>query len=276
MKSKLKRVRLGTNGYYSLSDTMECGQTFRWKKDAQGRFAIIAGENFCLAEQPNDHTLELLIEDKPNMEDFWSNYFNVGADYSEAQEICRGYGGTLAEMAEASKGIRLLNQEPWEMLISFIISQRNNIPKIQSTIERLCARVGNKVDSEAGYWYKFPTPSELLNVSSLDGVGLGYREPYILGAAEEVASGRLDLAKIEEMTYENAITTLEGLYGIGPKVANCIALFGYHKTEAFPIDVWIERAIGEYFDGSLDYGAFGKWAGIIQQYIFFYARNLNG
>ena len=198
--------------------------------------------------------------------------------------------------AESAKGIVILRQEPWETLLSFIISQNNNIPRIRKIIRSIaleygenlaekhlncCPLNGTKIDAECckkcGICYSFPTPSDILErPEGLLPSHPGFRYKYMLDAAERIASGEVDLEKIAEAkSYEYTLTELKKILGVGDKVASCVALFGFSNLEAFPIDVWMKRAIDEYFDGKLDPKSLGDYAGVAQQYIFHYIRNLS-
>lgn len=171
-----------------------------------------------------------------------------------------------------------MHQDFWEMVVSFIISQRSSIPKIKSTIEKICNVCGEKMIHEySGIEYRaFPDSVQLLHgiEENRGALGLGYREDYLYKLACDINSGVLDLKRLEGMGYRAVVEELKEIRGIGDKVANCIALFGLGHTEAFPIDVWIQRVIDDEFSGNFDYTVFREYAGIIQQYLFYNKRNL--
>ena len=164
------------------------------------------------------------------------------------------------------------------MLISFTISQNNNIPRIKQSIELLCSIHGKGHITEDGQlWYEFPEPEALTNIEWLQGLGLGYRDKYVQKMAENVAAGTIDLQRLadEEMTDGEIESYLKSIYGIGPKVANCIMLFGYHRIDSVPKDTWINKIIKEQYNGKFPVEMYAGFAGVIQQYIFNYAANKN-
>ena len=179
-------------------------------------------------------------------------------------------------------GIRVFNQEPFEALISFIISANNNIKRISGIIDRLCALAGERLELDGTEMYAFPSPDAIasLSVDRLTAIGAGYRAPYIIESAKKIADG-YDLEKLRDMSLESARKELLSFKGVGPKVCDCILLFSLGHTDAFPIDVWIDRAMNELFFDSVPpkktemreaVKSIGEYSGIIQQYIFFHAR----
>ena len=168
-------------------------------------------------------------------------------------------------------GIRILNQEPWEALCSFIISQNNNIPRIKGIIDKLCTMFGDEIDKNL---FSFPTAEKVasLSVEELAPLKSGFRAKYILDAARRVANGDVDLPSLRSLPLDEARNELMKIYGVGNKVADCTLLFGLNRIDAFPKDVWIKRAMEKLFNGSLPECA-SKYAGIAQQYIFYYARS---
>lgn len=174
----------------------------------------------------------------------------------------------LTQAEQAGRGLRILRQDPWEMLITFIISQRKNIPAIRQAVEKLAVLYGHPVKEML---FTFPTPEELGSASEADlrAAGLGYRAPYVKDAADKVLSGELDLEALGKLDDEALFEKLMTVKGVGKKVANCICLFGFGRTSRAPVDVWIERAIS--LCGGVDpFPAFGEYAGIMQQYAFYY------
>lgn len=174
----------------------------------------------------------------------------------------------LTQAEQAGRGLRILRQDPWEMLITFILSQRKNIPAIRSAVEKLAMLYGHPVNEML---FTFPTPEELGRASEADlrAAGLGYRAPYVKDAADKVLSGELDLEALEKLDDESLFEKLMTVKGVGKKVANCICLFGFGRTSRAPVDVWIERAVS--LCGGVDpFPAFGEYAGIMQQYAFYY------
>ncbi|MDR3277152.1 MAG: DNA-3-methyladenine glycosylase 2 family protein [Oscillospiraceae bacterium] len=181
----------------------------------------------------------------------------------------------MARAARFGAGLRLLRQDKWEALASFILSQCNNIPRIKQLIEALCREFGDPIPFGGDTYYTFPPPERLAGRSEADLAPLraGYRAKYILSAAEAVASGALDLEGLALKSPEEALAALKRLDGVGDKVASCAVLFGLHLLDAFPIDTWMKKAIAERYGGVLDPKIFSPYAGIAQQYIFYYERS---
>lgn len=250
-----------------LDETLDCGQAFRWRKIAsdyectyQGRFL---NDDLVVSQVKKG---EFLFHDISEA-DFlskWKDYFDFDTDYSELKKSF-SEDETLSQACSFAGGIRLLRQDSWECLISFIISQNNNIPRIKGIIDRLCGMYGGRFP-EAGELSE-ETPDSLATLRS------GFRAKYICDAAAKTASGVTDLAGIAAMPIEEARTELKKISGVGSKVAECVLLFGMYRTEAFPVDVWIKRVLSEYYPGGFpEY--LKENAGIAQQYLFHYIRNL--
>jgi N-glycosylase/DNA lyase len=172
-------------------------------------------------------------------------------------------------------GIRILRQDKWEALCSFIISQCNNIPRIKKIVETLCSTFGDPVELNGKTFYTFPSADRVASLEAEDLAPLrcGYRAPYIIDAARAVASGELNLEELSRKDFNTALKTLKSLNGVGDKVANCVILFGLCMLNAFPIDVWMKKAIKEHYGDGFDPKIFGDYAGIAQQYMFYYARS---
>jgi N-glycosylase/DNA lyase len=198
----------------------------------------------------------------------WFDYFDMGRDYGKIKANIRAIGDPyLMAAVDYGYGIRILRQELWETIVTFLISQQNNIPRIKKTVVKLCQP----------YDGRFPTPALLSQCTEDDflALGLGYRTQYLQNIVKAAMEGNLNLQKLKTMNSFDAINFLKSFKGIGNKVANCIALFGLHKVDAFPIDVWIKRIIDEQYSGNFDKTRFSEYAGIVQQYMFFYRRNFN-
>lgn len=240
-----------------------CGQCFRWDNDGVG----IAGGR--IAKVSRDEGVVTIECD--DFDEFWAEYFDIHTNYEEIRNSFTDI--RLKEAMDFGKGIRILKQEPWEALISFIISQCNNIPRIRSIIEKMCTLFGEEVEGFGVKRYSFPTPERLAKceLSDLEPLRAGYRAKYILNAAKLVASGELDLNAIKNMPTSLARKELLKLIGVGNKVADCVLLFGMGKLDAFPIDVWMKRALNEFYCGNAP--DFGEFSGIAQQYLFHYIRN---
>ena len=251
--------------------TFECGQCFRWRPGEDGIYRGIASGRAARV-YPRDGAvyIEAAEEDLP----FWRDYFDLGTDYNAAREsveVC----DYIRECAVYGAGIRILRQDKWEALCSFIISQCNNIPRIRGIVERLCELFGEEVDAPWGRAYAFPGPEVLAPLSEADLAPLrsGYRAKYIIEAARAAASGALDLEAVAEMPRaEDCRAALKRLPGVGDKVANCAVLFGLHRMDAFPIDVWVKKALREHMPPDFDPASLGEYAGLAQQYMFFRER----
>lgn len=259
-------IKNATN--FDLAQTLDCGQAFRWSVDPNGMWSGIAfGKHIKLYEQNGD--IIISGSTKEDFENIWQNYFDLSRDYAQVIKDV-SVNDTVKKAALYSSGIRLLNQEPWEALCSFIISQNNNIPRIKGIVERLCENFGEKIPGG----YTFPSAATIakLSVDDLAVIRSGFRAKYIMDAALKVVSGEINLPELKQTDYDTAREKLMTIKGVGPKVADCVLLYGLGHIEAFPRDVWIKRALTQMFDGELPECAV-KYAGIVQQYIFHYIRN---
>ena len=250
-----------------LDETLDCGQAFRWKRIPSEYECTYTGSFFndkLTVSQISKGTFIFHNTDENSFISKWLEYFDFDTDYSELKR-CFSEDETLAKACKFASGIRLLRQNSWECLISFIISQNNNIPRIKGIIDRLCGH----------YDGKFPSTKELSaeSADSLAYLRSGFRAKYIADAASKTASGEIDLEKVAVMPIDEARSTLKQIMGVGPKKAECIILFGMYRTEAFPKDVWIKRVLEEYYPNGFPAFAADK-GGIAQQYLFHYIRNL--
>ena len=249
-----------------LLQTLEGGQAFRWSHDENGIFSGFSGNRFLKLRQEKDGItlLEYAEEDLP----YWLSYFDTETDYGA---IIRKFSEdkTLRTASEENRGLRVLRQEPFETLISFIISQNNNITRIKGIISRLCESFGEQNDNG----YAFPTAQKLAQLTENDLAPLraGFRNRYILDAVRKTTDKTVDLDRIYSMSYDEGKAELKKIIGVGDKVADCVLLFAYHKTEAFPMDVWIKRVVAEYYPDGLPV-CMGDYKGIAQQYLFEYFR----
>ncbi len=253
---------------FDLPHTLDCGQAFRWEETDDNAWQGVAHGRYLKLQKLNDGTVVLYDTDEDAFTGIWRDYFDLDRDYNCIIERISS-NDILKKASEYGKGIRVLNQEPWETLCSFIISQNNNIKRIKGIIKRLCENFG---EEKIGY-YTFPSAEKLsdLTVEDLAVLRAGFRAKYILDAARKVAGGEVALSNLFDMPIDNARAELMKINGVGPKVADCVLLFSLKHTSAFPKDVWIKRAMQVLFDGSLPKEA-EEYAGIVQQYIFFYAR----
>lgn len=263
------------NAYITLSDsfdlphTLDCGQAFRWEEGKNGRWRGVAYGKILELQRLENGTVVLYNTDEAEFESIWRHYFDLDRDYGSIIKII-SENEALKKAAEYSYGIRILNQEPWETLCSFIISQNNNIKRIKGIISRLCENFGEDI----GGFYTFPTAEKIskLTLDDLSVLRSGFRAKYILDAANKVASGEISLDALKKPSTDDARDILMQIKGVGPKVADCVLLFSLEHLDAFPKDVWIKRATEALFGGELPECA-RPYAGIAQQYIFFYARD---
>lgn len=253
---------------FDLAQTLDCGQAFRWTQDENDVWHGIAFNKYVeLYEE--DNSIVISGSTTEDFEKIWRHYFDLDRDYARIiKEISADE--TVAKAARYSGGIRLLNQEPWEALCSFIISQNNNIPRIKGIVERLCENFGEKITGG----YTFPSVKTIadLTIDDLAVIRSGFRAKYILDAARKVASGEIDLESLKSIDYDTAREKIMTIKGVGPKVADCVLLYGLSHKNAFPRDVWINRALDQLFDGKIP-DCVGNYGGIVQQYIFHYIRN---
>lgn len=257
---------------FDLAKTLDCGQFFRFHTTPSGSILFQTLDRRFCAKQEAD---TLTVFDAGEGDAAFLTYFlDLERDYDEVRRRFQNAGGVMRSACTESEGIRILRQDPYETLISFLLSSNNNIPRIQGIIERLCTAFGEKKVDAHGEYFTFPTPEKLtsLSVSGLEVIRSGYRAKYILSAAQDIASGRIKLSEIDRLSYTEAKKALTGILGVGSKVADCVLLFGFHKLEAFPIDVWIKRTIDTLYDGTFDTDALGEIAGIANQYLFYYVR----
>lgn len=257
-------------GELSPYKTFECGQCFRWNADENGGYVGVASGR--AARVFTRGGMAVIECDEADI-GFWREYLDMDTDYVKARESVM-LGEYLTECAEYGRGIRILRQDKWEALCSFIISQCNNIPRIKSIVEKLCAMFGEAMETPWGVKYSFPTASRvaLLEEPELAPLRSGYRAAYIINAARAVASGDIDLEYAAALDGNEARKYLKSLNGVGDKVANCAVLFGLHRMDAFPVDVWIKRALKENLPAGFDPATLGDYAGLAQQYMFFHAR----
>jgi len=253
-----------------------CGQTFRFDRLPDGRWLGVAkGRVLTVAMHNGDVQLDIsnMRDVMRDFDEIWRGYFDLDRDYKAIRTEISKDPFTAAAAAYGT-GIRILRQDAWETLCSFILSQCNHITRIKGIISRLCALFGAPIPHGNCVYHDFPTPERLarLEPEALAPIRAGYRADYIISAARALDSGRLDLSAIAKLPTEELIRALCRLSGVGNKVASCAALFGFGRLDAFPVDVWIRRALDRYYGGMLEPGYFGEYAGVAQQYIFHYIR----
>lgn len=255
---------------FSPAETLSCGQAFRWRQDPEdpARWEGVAfGKFLRLREEEGGLALSCPGEE---FEALWRDYFDLDTDYPAIRARLSSLSPVLADAAAYAPGIRILRQEPWEALCSFVVSQNNNIRRIQGIVERFCQLFGAPLEGGAR---AFPTPERVagLDPEELAPLRCGYRAAYVLDAARAVASGRVDLGRVAREPAAFGREELGKIRGVGPKVAECALLYGFHKTECFPMDVWMKRAMKTLLPG-MEPEDFGPHAGLAQQYIFHYSR----
>ncbi len=271
------------NTNFNIEQIAESGQCFRMNRlnsqDNTIKYSLIAYGRYLELSQIDGRTVELSCSEEEYRE-IWEEYFDMNYNYSLiVGSLINSEDKFLREAAEYGYGIRILKQEPFEAMISFIISQNKNIPAIKNCIEDICERYGNRIEIEGKLiGYSFPTPQALAMASKEDlrSLKTGYRDEYIIRASHAVDRKEINLEQLKESSFEKAVMELKKIHGIGEKVANCIALYGLHHIEGFPVDVWILRVIQEIYQNDFDKNRFKGYAGIVQQYMFYYMRFLKG
>lgn len=262
------------SGNLNLKQIADSGQCFRMVEIGDNTYSIIAYDRYIELKQLDDDTIEISC-DEDEFDEIWFDYFDLGYNYSSVcDKLIRGDDKFLSDAASFGSGIRILQQDPFEILISFIISQNKNIPAIMSSIEAISKMFGTKETNESASYYTFPTARALSKASleELRMAKLGYRDKYIQNAAKLVANGELDLDSLKKADHKEAFKELNNIFGVGPKVANCISLFGLHHLDMVPVDVWIKRTLEEVYDNKFDWNKYQGYAGIVQQYMFYYMR----
>lgn len=259
---------------------MNSGQVFRMKKETKGAdgmpdtYSACSGDNdiyFYLNREKD--TWDFACEE--NQWDFWQRYFDFDTDYIAFNDKIRSSSDKfLKDALKDSFGMRILRQDLWEVFISYVISQNNNIPKIKKSIQILCDRYSDGI-----HFPKAETLSYIPEAELMDGTALGYRADYIIGISQKVAAGELDIEKISRLPYDEAYGKLLEIKGVGPKVANCIMLYGFHFMESYPIDTWMKKIITEDYgsytkDKYLEYinECYGGYQGYVQQLQFYHKR----
>lgn len=261
----------------------ECGQAFRWKREEDGSYTIVHKARILnIARQGQD-----IVLSPTNLEDFeniWYEYFDLATDYSKIKkELSKD--PVLKEAIEFGYGIRILNQDPFETSISFIISANNQIPRIKNSIRILSEKYGQKIGDYRGInYYSFPKPEVLANLDEeeLKSVSkVGFRAKYIINSSRMILDGQVDLDSLFDLSKPEAEEELKKLPGVGPKVSNCIALFSLMKKDSFPVDVWVKRVMEHFYFkedtkpkliAEFAKEKFGDLGGYAQQYLFYYAR----
>ncbi len=256
-----------------LEQTFECGQCFRWNRDEDGSYVGVAMGKAARVRSNGDSVF--ITGTTEDFNAVWRAYFDLDLDYENVRRAVR-IDDYMSRCADFGWGIRILRQDRWEALCTFIVSQCNNIPRIKQIVERFCTLYGEPIVFLDRTYYTFPSAEKTggLTEKDLEPLRCGYRAPYILNAARAVAGGSLDLEALAGGTPDEAVAALKLLSGVGDKVARCAVLFGLHMLDAFPVDTWIKKAVAENYGKAFDPAVFSPYAGIAQQYMFHYARNL--
>ena len=264
---------------FDLEKIIDSGQCFRGKCLEDGSYRFISGESVIyLRPEVGEAGVYTVSCDRESWETIWFPFFDLQRCYGEIAISESGKHEFVDQAIAHGRGVRLLRQDPWEMLLTFIISQRKSIPAIIKSVEALSEKYGHDIVTEQERLKAFPSPEEMKEATAeeLTACGLGYRVKYILDAIQKVNSGELNLQAIAELSDNELLEKLQLVMGVGIKVANCIALFAYGRTACVPVDVWIFRAIEKECGGISPFSLYGKNAGIIQQYIFYYERGVVG
>ncbi len=256
--------------HFNIRDIANSGQCFRINPAENGYIAIADGNTVHIEQQDDVITFDCTQQ---QYEQYWHHYFDMGSDYGTYLSAIDESDSFLSEAGRVGAGIRILNQPVFETVISFIISQRKSIPAIKTSIEALCRLCGEPLTDGL---FAFPTPEALAacTIEQLLSCSVGYRARYIHTTACAVASGEFDLQQLHTLSDEQLLQQLMTLNGVGKKVANCILLFAYHRIAAFPEDVWILKTVDKYYGGNFPHERYKGHAGIMQQYMFYYARGL--
>ena len=263
---------------FLLSQTLECGQCFHFIKLADEEY-LISARNKILHIGQKDESLIFYNTNQREFDEIWKHYFDLDRDYSEIKNTLLKEDGKLKEAIEAMWGVRILNQDFFETLISFIISQNQQIPRIKQIVANVSAACGVKGEGID----IFPDAQAILSAGEdvIRQCKTGFRAPYIMDACNRFAAGLLDEKTLREADYEDCISVLKQVKGIGDKVANCVALFALDKRNAFPVDVWIKRIMETVYFGReasaaeiMDFAKerFGEYGGYAQQYLFYYGK----
>jgi N-glycosylase/DNA lyase len=275
---------LPLDGSLDLEATLLCGQAFRWRRAGDAFFGVIEGHGVRLREEGNALRIRSSM-DEARLRRWAIRYFDLDRDVEGIRRTL-ARDPVLRPALRVHSGLRVLRQEPWEVLISFILSQNANIPRIRGMVRSLCEECGKVRSFETETFHSFPGPGELIqaSVGELRGMGLGYRAEFVSLTAEMISVGDPDLKDIETLDLEAARDVLLRLPGVGPKVADCVLLYGFHRLEAFPLDVWTKRVLEHlYFGGQgtphralqgFVKDRFGGLAGYAQLFMFAHARVL--
>ncbi len=301
---------------FDIKQTLECGQVFRFKKINDNNYIVYSGDKMVevLQEKLTSHNINTALNltnmsirdlesmtdnsldiknivlvnfycNKDEFENYWKKYFDLETDYSKIKSRLKQHGNALSKAMEYGSGIRILRQEKFETIISFIVSANNNISRIQKIMFSICEKYGQKMCSKTGmHYYSFPTPKDLASAlpeKMRAECNVGYRDKYIVQTAKLIHNKQIDIENMASLDTDELVKELQKLSGIGQKVADCIALFAYGRGEVYPVDVWSKRVFEKLYVGhelpkkqvhERVHKVFGKYAGYAQQYLFYYGR----
>ena len=257
--------------YFDIAQICDSGQCFRMEKIDENRYSVIA----------SGYYLEIMQEDKKctfsceeeEFEIFWRKYFDLDTDYGEYLKKINPNDKYLSTAGKFGRGIRILHQDLWETIVSFLISQQNNITRIRKCIQNICEKYGEeRLNFRGEVYYTFPEADVLskLEDDELKACNLGYRSKYVVCTAKSIVAGEVDLEKVEKMSYRKSKGELLRLFGIGEKVADCICLFALHHLQSFPIDTHIRQVLDKHYKRGFPNRRYNGFQGVMQQYIFYY------
>ena len=267
--------------HFDPQKTFDCGQCFRFDILSDGTVCGVVNKRYITIKKCDGKLIITGMNDKEVKEQLIP-YLGLDEDYDEINKDIEShfgvYNDTIYSAEKVADGIRILKQDKWETLVSFIVSQNNNIGRIKKIICRMCEKFGEPFVQDGKTYYAFPTAESLVKAGkeNIFACGTGFRDKYIYDCAEKVNSGKIDLDKISKEKTEKAMEEFMTIKGVGPKVASCVLLFGFHRTESFPIDVWIKRVLEKYYSSGIDLKNIGNYGGIAQQYLFYYERYKSG
>ncbi len=268
---------------FNLKYTLECGQCFRWNKIDENTYIGVVKDRVLKVRQEGNKIF-IKSDKEENLEKVVRYYFDLDRDYEKLEKKIVLIDDNIAKAVKNTSGLRNLNQDFFEMLISYIISANNNIPRISKSVNEISKRYGKEIEFEGQKYYLFPTPDELRDVTidEFRECGVGFRDKYIYKTVEKINNKEIDLEQMQKLDTEKLKAALLSLMGVGPKVADCILLFSCARQEVFPIDVWVQRIMRRlYYNNEevskneiLRYARenFGENAGIIQQHLFYNVR----
>ena len=270
-------IRITINDDFDLEKIANSGQCFRVRKFSDGAYRFITQGNVCYIKQASRTSYNVSCPAKV-WENVWHTYFDLGRNCSEIRAKIPDSDVFLQNAAKEGCGIRILVQDAWEMLVTFIISQRKAIPAIQKSVELLCKCWGTQIATPHETVHAFPTPEQTQNATleQLKECKLGYRADYVQDAVHAVCTGSLNLENLRSLNDTELVSALKSVKGVGNKVANCISLFAYGRTGLAPVDTWIQKIIDAHYGGVNHFLEYGSVAGIMQQYAFWWAQAHKG